>query len=254
MFDAAAAAAFNGFFTARRHKEPTHQEGDMMSESVLMRVRRVLSGRIEDRVDEMERSNSDTVMRESIREVDRSIDEVRRDQQGAMTRRLQAARQEENAAKKIEELTGKARFAIAEGREDLAEGALARQIELEEQVGKLKSVQEIATVEEQKLDESLSALRARKRQMEEALAAFAIAKADATLGGDDGARSTIERERRLENAEAAFDRAMTGGGGIGFTRGDAESINQVAEIDKIQRKASVSQRLAALKAEQPKAA
>jgi hypothetical protein len=47
---------------------------------------------------------------------------------------------------------------------------------------------------------------------------------------------------------------MTGGGGIGFTRGDAESINQVAEIDKIQRKASVSERLAALKAEHSKAA
>jgi phage shock protein A len=225
-----------------------------MSESVFVRVRRVLSGRIEDRVDEMERSNSDTVMREAIREVTRTIDEVRRDQQAAMTRRLQAARQEENAAKKIEELTAKARFAIGEGREDLAEGALSRQIELEEQVGKLKSVQELATAEGQKLEESLSALRARRSQMEEALAAFTIAKTEASHCGDEGARSTVERERRLENAEAAFDRAMTGGGGIGFTRGDAESINQVAEIDKIQRKASVSERLAALKAEQSKAA
>lgn len=225
-----------------------------MPESIFMRVRRVLSGRVEDRVDEMERSNSDTVMREAVREIDRAIDEVRRDQGNAMTRRLQAARQQENLAKKIEELTAKARFALGEGREDLAEGALARQVDLEEQTGKLVHAQEIAKVEEEKLEESLSALRARKRQMEEALAAFTIARTEASLGGDEGTRNTVERERRLENAEAAFDRAMTGGGGIGFTRGDADAINQVAEIDTLQKKATVSERLAALKAEQTKAA
>ena len=225
-----------------------------MAESILMRVHRILSGRIEDSVDEMERSNSDTVMRESIREIDRTIDEVRRDQEQAMTRRLQAARQQDMIAKKSEELTQKARFALGEGREDLAEGALARQIDIEEQGGKLQSVQDLAKVEEEKLEENLAALRARKRQMEEALAAFSIAKAEASLGGDEGTRNTIDRERRIGNAEAAFDRAMSGGGGVGFTRGDAESINKVAEIDTMQKKASVAERLAALKAEQTKAA
>jgi phage shock protein A len=225
-----------------------------MAESIFMRVRRVLSGRIEDSVDEMERSNSDAVMREAIREIDRAIDEVRRDQGNAMTRRLQAARQQEGLAKKCEELTAKARFALAEGREELAEGALARQVDLEEQGAKLKNVQELARVEEEKLEESLAALRARKRQMEEALAAFSIAKVEASMGGDEGTRNTLERERRLDNAEAAFDRAMTGGGGVGFTRGDADAINQVAEIDTLQKKASVAERLAALKAEQTKAA
>jgi phage shock protein A len=224
-----------------------------MAESIFMRVRRVLSGRVEDSVDQMERANNDTVMREAIREVDRAVDEVRRDQEKAMTRRLQAARQQEMLAKKAAELTAKASFALDEGREDLAEGALARQVELEEQDGKLQHVQELARLEEDKLEESLAALRARKKQMEEALAAFQIAKSEASLGGED-VSTTIDRERRLENAEAAFDRAMTGGGGIGFTRGDAKALNQVAEIDTMAKRASVSERLAALKAERTKAA
>lgn len=223
-----------------------------MAESIFLRVRRVLSGQIEDSVDAMERSNNDTVMREAIREVDRAIDEVRRDQEKAMTRRLQAARQQQMLAKKAAEMTDKARFALDEGREDLAEGALARQVDLEEQDGKLKQVQELAKVEEDKLEESLGALRARKKQMEEALAAFSIARSEASLGEDGTA--TVDRERRLENAEAAFDRAMTGGGGIGFTRGDAKAINQVAEIDTLSKRAVVSDRLAALKAERTKAA
>jgi len=224
-----------------------------MAESIFLRVRRVLSGRVEDSVDAMERSNSDTVMREAIREVDRAIDEVRHDQEQAMTRRLQAARHQEMIAKKVAELTGKARFALDEGREDLAEGALARQVDLEEQDAKLQQIQELAKVEEDKLEESLAALRARKKQMEEALAAFSIARSEASLGGEDGT-TTIDRERRLENAEAAFDRAMTGGGGIGFTRGDAKAINQVAEIDTMSKRATVSDRLAALKAERNQAA
>ena len=225
-----------------------------MAESVFVRVRRLLSARIEDSVDAMERANSDGTMREAIREVDRAIDEVRRDQERAMTRRLQAARQQDMIAKKVDELTSKARFALQEGREDLAEGALKRQVDLEEQGTGLDQVQVFAREEEAKLEDSLAALRARKTQMEEALAAFAIAKSDASMGGDAGFANARDVERKVDNAEAAFDRAMTGAGGIGFARGDAAAINQVAEIDTLAKKATVADRLAALKQETGQAA
>ncbi len=225
-----------------------------MSESVFVRVRRLLSARIEDSVDAMERANSDGVMREAIREVERAIDEVRADQERAMTRRLQAVRQQEMITKKGEELTAKARFALQEGREDLAEGALKRQVDLEAQTSNLDQIQMFAREEEAKLEDSLSALRARKSQMDEALAAFAVAKSDASMGGDGGFANARNVERKMEKAEAAFDRAMTGAGGIGFTRGDADAINKVAELDTLAKKASVSDRLAALKQETAKAA
>ncbi|MBA1879007.1 hypothetical protein HLX94_24455, partial [Escherichia coli] len=57
-----------------------------MAESVFLRVRRLLSAKVEDSVDAMERANSDGTMREAIREVDRAMDEVRRDREAAMTR------------------------------------------------------------------------------------------------------------------------------------------------------------------------
>lgn len=218
-----------------------------MAESVFLRVRRLLSAQIEDSVDAMERANSDGTMREAIRELDRTIDAIRSDQEKAMTRRLQAARQQEMIRKKVEELTGKARFALQEGREDLAEGALARQVDLEQQTEQLDRVQALASEEEAKLEESLSALRARKSQMEEALTAFAISRTEASMGGDGGFSNARQVERKVEQAEAAFDRAMVGAGGTGFTRGDAQSINRVAEIDTLQKGATVAQRLAALK-------
>ena len=225
-----------------------------MAESIFTRVGRLLSARVEDSVDAMERANSDGVMREAIREVDRTIDAVRGDQERAMTRRLQAVRQQDMIARKVEELTTKARFAVEGGRDDLAEGALKRQIDLEQQTGRLDDIQTLAREEEAKLEESLAALRARKSQMQEALAAFEIARSDAAMGGDGGFSNARTVEHKIERAEAAFDRAMTGAGGIGFSRGDADSINRVAEIDTLQKNATVASRLAALKQGVTKAA
>ena len=232
--------------------QPEREE--RVAESIFARVRRLLSAGIEDSVDAMERANNDGVMREAIRDVDRTIDAVRADQERAMTRRLQAARQSEMIARKLEELTAKARFAVEGGRDDLAEGALKRQVELEQQTGSLDNVQALAREEEARLEESLAALRARKAQMQEALAAFDIARVDASMGGDGGFSSARNVERKVEQAEAAFDRAMTGAGGVGFSRGDAEAINRVAEIDTLQKNATVAQRLAALKQAAPKVA
>ena len=43
---------------------------------------------------------------------------------------------------------------------------------------------------------------------------------------------------------------MAGAGGVSFTRADADTINRVAEIDGMQKSATVAERLAALKAQQ----
>ncbi|GAA4003417.1 hypothetical protein GCM10022211_13830 [Sphingomonas humi] len=220
-----------------------------MAESVFARVRRLLSARIEDTVDQMETNGGDTVMREAIREVDRAIDEVRGQREASMARRLQAAKQQAMVEKRIAELGEKARFAIAEGREDLAEAALTRQVDFETEIGKLVAVQQSTTTEEAKLEDSLASLRSRKSQMEDALRAYTEAQAEAGLGGDKGFELQRTTERKVEQAEAAFDRAMGGAGGVNFTRADAKTINAVAELDSMQKSASVKDRLAALKAE-----
>jgi phage shock protein A len=145
----------------------------VMAESIFARVSRLLSATVEDAVDRMEQAGGDAVMREAIREADRAIDQVKADLQSTMARRLLAARQQKMFTERAEELTTKAKFALGQGREDLAEAA-----------------------------------------------------------------------------EQAFDRAMAGAGGIGFARADADTINRVAEIDFMQKSATVAQRLAALKAQQ----
>lgn len=225
-----------------------------MAESIFLRVRRILSGTVEDAVDRMEHQGGETVMREAIREVDRAIDEVRSDHDAAVTRRLHAVRQGKLIAEKLDQLTAKARVAIEQGRDDLAEAALTRQVDFEAQLEQIARTQNDSVEIEAKLDDSMTALKARKSQMEDALAAFIVARQEANLGGDSAMRGDRSVEKQVERAEAAFDRAMSGAGGVGFTRSDADTINKVAEIDGIMKSATVAERLAALKAEMQKAA
>lgn len=220
-----------------------------MAESIFARVSRVLSATVEDAVDRMEQAGGDAVMREAIREADRAIDQVKAQHEAAMARRLQAVRQQRLLTERVGELTGKARFALEGGREDLAEAALSRQIDFEAQARKLDEVQARAREEEARLDDGLAALKARKAQMEDALSAYLAAQRDAALGGDGPSRSERAVGRQLDAAEQAFDRAMAGAGGQGFTRADADTINRVAEIDVLQKGAAVAERLAALKAQ-----
>src|SRR3954454_12660256 len=113
-----------------------------MAESILARVSRLLSATVEDAVDRMERAGGDAVMREAIREADRAIDEVHAQLEAVTTRRLQAVRQGKMLADHMASLTDKAKFALGEGREDLAEAALARQVDFEEQAKKLEAMQQ----------------------------------------------------------------------------------------------------------------
>lgn len=220
-----------------------------MAESIFVRVSRLLSATVEDSVDRLEQAGGEAVMREAIREADRAVDKVRAELESVATRRLQAARQQQLLANRVEELTAKARFALSEGREDLAEAALSRQIDFETEAKKLDDVQAQARAEETRLEDGLAALKARKAQMEDALAAYAASKAEAAFACDGPSRPSATAEKQVDAAEQAFDRAMKGARGVAFARADASTINRVAEIDGLQRSAAISERLAALKAQ-----
>jgi phage shock protein A len=221
-----------------------------MAESIFARVSRLLSATVEDAVDRMEQAGGDAVMREAIREADRAIDQVKAELESTMARRLQAARQQKMLTERAEELTAKAKFAVSEGRDDLAEAALSRQIDFETQATKLTAVQQQVREEEQRLQDGLAALNARKRQMEDALQAYLISRREAARGGDGAPRPSRSAEQKVDAAEQAFDRAMAGTGGVSFARAEADTINRVAEIDGMQKNATVAERLAALKAQQ----
>lgn len=218
-----------------------------MAESVFARVSRLLSGEFEDMIVRLEQANGPALMREAIREVDRAIELVRADHEAVMTRRLHAARQHRLLRERVEQLTDKASFAVGEGRDDLAEAALSRQIDFEQQATKLDAVQVEAREEETRIENSITALETRKKQMEDALSSFLVSQREAETGGDGPAKPARNVEKQMARSEQAFERAMAGAGGVGVMRANAETISRVAEIDGLQKSAAIASRMAQLK-------
>ncbi len=217
-----------------------------MAESLIKRINRIISGRVEDIVDDMEKAGGTRVMREAVRELDRVVDDVKAERDEMTARRLQAVRQQRMYAERLEVIEEKARFAMEQGREDLAEAALLRQMDFESQKEKLIITENDCAEKERELEESLASLEMRKAHLEEELKHFEAARSEAGVNDDISSSVSRSKLKKVERAEAAFNRAMTGAGGTNNIA-DAKNTSSIAEIDAIKRQSEISARMDALR-------
>lgn len=221
-----------------------------MSEVLFKRVMRLVSGNVGDAVDAIERAGGHVVMRQSLREIDSAIDDVRRaldhvkEEQCQLTGRLRLVDES------TKDLTEKAIFALEQGREDLAEAAVTRQLELEDLRKKTNQRAHGLKSEQEKLDGCLVSLLERKRAMETEYAALGSAlNAGGALTKSIDPRVDVGSAavRKAEKAEDAFDRAMAHAGAL---VPDRQNIGKISAIEAIQRKTRTMERMAALKISQ----
>jgi phage shock protein A len=222
-----------------------------MSENLVSRVKRLVSGGVNSIVDAVENASPETVMNEAIREVDGAIDQIRDELGKVVANRHLANTRLMDANAKHEELTERIQLAIAEGRDDLAEAAVARQLDLEAQIPILESAIKDASAEESELEGYVAALQGRRREMEEEVAAFRTSRETTEAGGGSGRSPQESAERSASRAENAFGRVMRSTTGLpGRAPGDRQSEAKLAELEKLSREHRVSERLAAIKATQ----
>jgi phage shock protein A len=140
-----------------------------MSESLVLRVKRLISGSANGVVDALETANAEMVMREAVREIERATDDVREELARAMTARHQTTRLLEHTKVKQVELSGRAKLAVDQARDDLAEAALSRQLDLEAEIPAYESRIVELTAKQTELEGYVAGLAARKREMEKDL-------------------------------------------------------------------------------------
>lgn len=219
-----------------------------MAENLLNRVKRLVSGGVNSVVEAVENAAPEAVMKESIREIESAIDDVRAELGLVIANKHHASKRLMEASAKHEDLADKLRLAVDQGRDDLAEAAISRQIDLEAQIPILEEALNGASSEEAELESMVSALNGRKREMEEDLQAY-LASRTSKPGGTATGQSSPSTDRKVENAENAFNRVLRGVTGVpGTSRASRETAQKLAELEQVSRENRIKERLAAVKA------
>lgn len=207
-----------------------------MNESIASRVSRLISGGINAVIDKAESISPEIVMKETIREVDSTIDEVKV-LLGKESIELRKTKQQLDTEKsKYQELSEQIDIAIAEQRDDLAKSGIARQMDIETQIPILEET--VSTIETNitKLENYIDALNAKKREMQKDLEDF--------IKFNNEQKTSSNIDSNVQKAQEAFNRVN-----IGF---DSKFLNQdeqqLAELDKLARENRISERLQSLKA------
>lgn len=218
-----------------------------MADSIFVRVQRVMSGGVGSAIDAAERLSGTSVMRQAIREMDCAIEKARAEGESARSKRLQAAHRLQESRKQLATLKEQARFALGKDRLDLAEAAIARQLDVETQIASLTKAEAEASATERRLDESAAELRLRRGQMYDELRGFEAAQRAGSTGEDGAGSLDSHLQRRAERAQEAFERAMDSAGGLSGGRASPEAAAKVAELEALQKEAAIAERLAALR-------
>ncbi|HEU0097291.1 MAG TPA: PspA/IM30 family protein [Allosphingosinicella sp.] len=217
-----------------------------MADSIFVRVQRVVTGGVGTALDAAERLGGTSVMRQAIRDMDSAIDKARAEGESARARRLQAAHRLQECRKQLATLKDQARFALGKGRTDLAEAAIARQLDVEGQAASLAKAESEAAAAERRLEESAAELKLRRSQMYDELRGFEAAQRAASDGEGAPGSPDSRLQRRAERAQEAFERAMEAAGGLSGGRASPEAAAKVAELEALQKEAAIAERLAAL--------
>lgn len=217
-----------------------------MSDSIFVRVQRVVSGGVGSALDAAERLSGTSVMRQAIREMDAAVDKADSERESARARRLQADHHLQACRKQLATLKEQARFALGKQRLDLAEAAVGRQIDVEAQIASLTKAESEARADERRFGESVDALKLRRGQMYEELRAFEATQRAAASDCEAPGSPDARVQRRAERAEEAFERALAAAGGLSGGRASPDAAAKVAELEALQKEAAIAERLAAL--------
>jgi phage shock protein A len=224
-----------------------------MNESITNRVGRLISGSVNSIIDAMEGSLPETVMKEAIREVEAAIDEVRAELGKEIAGQHLANQRLAKENQKLEELNAKTEIAIQQDRDDLAQAAISRVLNIEAQLPVLKQAIANRSQREKELEGYILALRGRKAEMEEEFDHYLESKREAeslavnTNQGSIGSSKSVANQ--VEKASDTFSRVMKNETRFGLPQQNStpQEEAKLAELQELSQKHKVAQRLAQLK-------
>lgn len=225
--------------------ETALKEKTMATESALNRIGRVISGMTHAAISAAEQSNPQAVMEQAIREIDAAADEVRVELGKALAEQHRVDARRKELLRERDELDEKLKLAVAQGRDDLAESGIARQLDIEAQAAVLDRLLDDVADRIAQLNQSLDAVNASRREAEERLKELLDSqRAAAQQAAGSSTASKNGAARKVERAEAVISRVS------GVPTGPAhEQAKAIDELNRLAREQAIQDRLARLKSQ-----
>ncbi len=216
-----------------------------MAESLASRVGRIVSGSVHALVKAMEDAAPEAVLEQAIREVEAATDDVRAELGRELAKKHLASTRLAEESRRHEDLAEKLELALKEEREDLAEAAAARQLDIEAQIPVLERTLADCGDREKELEGFVAALQARKRDMAEELRGFIESRTSASPRAD---AASANPTKRVEKAASAFEKVLERNAGVAGGREGLEHATKLQELEDLARKNRVRERLEAARA------
>ena len=220
-----------------------------MSETLSRRVGRLVSGGFHALIDAAENLAPEAVMNESIREIERAVDEVRAELGKVLAQKHLAAKKMADESNRHEAIDANLQAAVDAGRDDLAEAGIAEQMDIEARLPVLENTIADCAAQEKELEGFIAALQAKKREMQQQLQDWRAAQQSMgtgkTAGGNGSDLNRIARD--AEKSGNAFDRVMGRQNSV-HSSTDAAQLAKLKELEDLSRNNRIAERLAALKA------
>ena len=220
-----------------------------MSETLSRRVGRLVSGGFHALIDAAENLAPEAVMNESIREIERAVDEVRAELGKVLAQKHLAAKKMADESNRHEAIDANLQAAVDAGRDDLAEAGIAEQMDIEARLPILENTIADCAAQEKELEGFIAALQAKKREMQQQLQDWRAAQqgmgTGKTAGGNGSDLNRIARD--AEKSGNAFDRVMGRQNSV-HSSTDAAQLAKLKELEDLSRNNRIAERLAALKA------
>jgi phage shock protein A len=222
-----------------------------MAETLAVRVTRILAGSAHSFLDAVEDMAPEAMMRQAVREIDQVMGEVRADLGKVEAAKHLITSQINKLNTENEQIAAQVETALAKGQEDLARAGIERQTIIDDQTPVLQRSLHDQQDRGRELEGYITALLAKRREMEGALQQYLASAQHATSAGSASGKAT--HDARVDDARSAFDRVLARQTGVtGLTAAQTGDAQKLKELQDLARRNRIEERLAQLKAKLPK--
>ena len=219
-----------------------------MSETLSNRVSRLISGGFHTLLDKAEDLAPMVAFNESVRELDKAIDEVRSELGKVIAQKHLATKNLNDENTRHESLNESILTAVNMGRDDLAQVGISEQLDIEAKLPILENTIAECNDQEKELEGFIIALQAKRREMLTAIDNFQKTMATNNSHSVNPTSNLNNIAQKADKTTNSFDRMMSRQTGFNHNTSANNNAQGLKELEELSRHNRISERLAKLKA------